>query len=152
MITKAEAERIVEAEKVIGQQIAWKLVHPTRQNYLFRVPVIAPNMPDVNLAFAGQWQQSNWGFNLLGPSNEAIRRISDPDHDHRIRATGEQVDGRHKHFWVGPPLLTDHYFPDDIRWDDANEAFADFLVECRITLLGTFPERPLFHKELPHGI
>lgn len=152
MLSEQEADRIVLATKVIGQQIVWLREHESRQNHRFRVSVYAPEDPDLRLALVGQWQPRNWGFVLLGPRNEQLRKVSDPDHPHKDRMTREVIDGRHKHIWVGTSWRRDYYFPDDIRWDDPNDVLADFLVECNITLLGDFPARPLFRKELEHGL
>jgi hypothetical protein len=154
MMTREEADRIVnESEKTIGERIVWRLDNQRRQKYRFRVPVICDDVLGQIFLMGQAGPPNKWGFVLLGPSGETLRKISAPHDGHRH--PDQTTAGRyHKHYHTGERTAVWTYEPDDIRWDDFNRALLDFAAECRITFLYT-PEPLLFssglerHQEQP---
>jgi len=133
-----DAERLALMSKTIGEPVKWTLHHPERQRYRFNVRVIAHESPQ-RLSLAGTASPSKWSFVLLGPNGERLRKISTPHLGH-INCDGEESVSEHKHYWTEENEDRCTYVPDDVRWDNLNDAFVDFARECNIELLHSPPE------------
>lgn len=145
-LSRAEADRIALKAKTIGQSFNWRRDFDNPERHRFKVEVISLDADDGQLFLTGTAGLTFWGFTFLGPQNEVIRKISDPNHRHR-NPDGKITDGRHKHVW--DPVLRDQdtYLPEDIRWGDFNDALEDFVAECNITVLASLP-RLAFGKRI----
>lgn len=149
MLTEQEADSIVnEAVKTIGERLIWQLDNQRRQKYRFKVPVVCDAVIG-QLYLLGHAGPYTWGFVLLGPSGETLRKISTPHEGHR-HPDKSPVGSHHKHYHTGEKEAVWTYQPPDIAWDDFNQALLDFAAECRITFLYT-PEPLLFGSERERG-
>ena len=133
-----EAEQLALMSKTIGEPVKWRLHQKKLQRYRFSVRVIGHESTQL-LTLVGTASPSKWSFVLLGPSDVRLRKISTP-HPGHFNCDGEESGPKHKHYWTEEHEDRCTYEPDDIRWDNLNEAFIDFTRECNIELLHSPPE------------
>lgn len=133
-----EAERLILMPKTIGEPVRWKLHQPRLQRYRFKVRIISQESAQV-LMLAGTASPGKWSFVLLGPGSVRLSKISTP-HPGHVNCDGEESVPEHKHYWTEEHEDRCTYEPDDIRWDNVNDAFIDFTRECHIELLHSPPE------------
>ena len=132
MVTRAEADAIIQEGKVIGANLSWK---PDRRSFRLEAMVLTIDSGQL-LKLRGYIGLKNRSFALLH-KNVPIRMYTVHDR-HRNPLTGEIVRVPHKHYWddVWEDDLIE--IPSDIRSGDPNTEFMDFLAECNITLHGGY--------------
>ena len=143
MVTKAEAEAILEEDKVIAVNLHW---FPDGPRFRLGAAVRAVESGAL-LRLHGFVGKTNRSFALLH-RNFPIRKYTVHDH-HTNPDTGEVVFGPHKHTWDDEWEDRLVYVPTDIRIGDANDELHDFLVECNIRLLGAY--QPLLDAQAKTG-
>lgn len=144
MVTEAEAQRIIEEEKVIAANLSWR---NEGNNHRLEAKVLCLDSNEV-LNLRGFVGQRNRSFALLY-KNIPIRKYTAHDY-HRDPVTREQIKQPHKHFWDDEWEDKRVYIPDDIRVGDPNEELLDFLEECNVSLRGHYTGR-LFALDAREG-
>ena len=133
MVTEGEAQRILEAPKVIGANLAWRRDGGASR---LEVNVLCPDTGEI-LSLRGFLGRTNRSFTLLY-QNTPIRKYT-VHAFHRDPVTREHVTEPHKHTWDDEWGDQRVYLPDDIRIGNPDEELVDFLAECNITLRGSYP-------------
>lgn len=133
MVTAAEAQRILEAPKVIGANLSWKQDGGTSR---LEAKVLCPDTGET-LTLKAFMGKTNRSFALLY-QNTPIRKYT-VHAFHRDPVTRERVTDPHKHTWDDEWEDQRVYLPDDIRIGNPDEELVDFLAECNITLRGSYP-------------
>lgn len=140
MVTRAEADAIIQEPRVIGANLSWT---SDRRSFTLEATVLAIDSGHL-LKLRGYIGLKNHSFALLY-KNIPIRMYTAHDR-HRNPLTGEIVRVPHKHYWddVWEDDLIE--IPDDIRTGDPNTEFLDFLKECNITFHGAYSPRAFFRR------
>jgi hypothetical protein len=134
--TRAEAERVLQLAKEIGQHVRWtQQPGGKRPRWRLEATVVATDFP-IGLRLVGNYGARHWGFALL-MNNTPIRRCDFQWTGHR-NPDGTMVEQPHKHRWDDVHRDREAYIPDDIDFSDVNRALFDFLKECNITLIGSY--------------
>lgn len=129
--TEAEANELVEMEKIILGAAEWK---QEGKCWRIKARVLAVGQ-DYIFDIAGYVGGNNYGFTLLY-QNYPIRKFNKHS-PHRIGGMLYRVP--HKHVWNGETENAKAYIPDDINPDDdRNLQFLAFCKECNITILGAY--------------
>ena len=134
MVTKAEAERLLEEEKVIGVNLSWKIEGSIQR---LTAKVLCVESKEI-LSLRGYLGTRNRSFVLLH-QNIPIRKYT-VHAVHRDPITRKVFREPHKHTWDDEWKDRLVYIPDDIRIGDPNEELIDFLRECNISLRGTYAQ------------
>lgn len=135
MATENEARRILQEDKVIAMNIAWRT---DGQGYRLGATVLAEGSGEI-LSLRGYVGKKNRSFVLLY-KNTPIRKFTVHPR-HRDPVTLVTVTGPHKHIWDDVWEDRRVYIPDDIRIGDPNLELMDFLSECNISLRGSYTPR-----------
>lgn len=130
--SKAEADRLVAAQKVVSAKLEWRC--DAAGSWRTQAKVLALDSHET-LELRAQIGRRNYSFALLY-QNQPIRRFT--KHYRHPTPAGVFTEP-HKHVW--DPALGDveAYVPDDINpADDINDQFLAFCRECHIELLGEY--------------
>ena len=138
LLTRAAADQLVQLPKVVGEPILWKPIAGCAKRFQFGVDVYSASA-DTRLELKGRLGPKHWSYVLLGPHNARLRRISTPRAPHP-NPDGTEVSPHHKHIWSEDYEDREVYIPDDIHWEDYNQALRDFVQECNITLLHPYSD------------
>jgi len=153
IISKSEADILIESEKYIETEIKWILDPNKEYIYEFRVPLKAIDYPNVKLILKGSTNVA-LGRHTFAIIYNGAARIKALDigkiHPNRCPHHEKEVVGiKHKHTWQDCCNDRWAYVPDDIT-DNAplEQVFWEFLRECNITYEYDFPEIPATQLEL----
>lgn len=138
LITRAAADRFLQLPKVIGEPIEWKPIPESTRRFQFEVDVYSAET-DARLQLMGRLGFKHWSYVLLGPQSTRLRRISIPRDPHR-NPDGVEMPPQHKHLWSEDHEDREVYIPNDIHWNNYNQALRDFVQECNITLLHPYAD------------
>ena len=138
MVTRSEAKRILDKDKVNAVNLAW---WHERQGYRLEASVLAEGSGEY-LSLRGYIGRKNRSFTLLY-QDSPIRKYTVHDR-HRDPVTRIVYTEPHKHYWDDVWEDKRVYLPDDIRIGDPNEELEDFLSECKISLRGSYTSRTFF--------
>ena len=143
MVTAAEAEGILAENKVIAMNMAWIGERRGQEYYAYklRATVMSEESGEI-LILHGYVGRKNRSFVLLY-KNSPIRKYTVHDR-HTDPVTRIVYTEPHKHWWDDVWEDNRVYIPDDIRIGDPNEELMDFLVECNISLRGSYQPRSFF--------
>ena len=135
MITEAEANRLLEEDKVIWANLSWRI-----DGEIFRLEakVLCLESEEI-LSLRGTVGKKNRSFVLLY-QNTPIRKYT-VHAFHRDPVTRERVTQPHKHWWDDEWEDRRVYIPNDIRIGNPNDELVDFLQECNISLRGNYTFR-----------
>ena len=135
MITEAEANRLLEEDKVIWANLSWRI-----DGEIFRLEakVLCLESEEI-LSLRGTVGKKNRSFVLLY-QNTPIRKYT-VHAFHRDPVTRERVTQPHKHWWDDEWEDRRVYIPNDIRIGNSNDELVDFLQECNISLRGNYTFR-----------
>lgn len=137
-LDRTAADNLVSLAKVIGEPLQWKRVSQSNERWRFKVDIYSSSTP-ARFQLRGEIGPNYWGYVLLGPNGIPLRRISSPKTTH-TNPDGIEVPPTHKHVWTSEFEDRETYVPDDIRWDDHNDALRDFMAECNIKLLHEYDD------------
>ena len=134
MVSAADANRLLEEDKVIGANVTWRM-----DGNVFRLEatVLCIDSEEI-LSLRGFYGKKNRSFALLY-RNTPIRKYT-VHAFHRDPVTRERVTQPHKHWWDDEWEDKRVYIPGDIRIGNLNEEFVDFLQECNIELRGNYAQ------------
>ena len=129
--TKAKADELIAALKVVPAQVSWYSV-PT--GWRLKTRVFITELREI-LDLRGFIGNTNHSFVLLY-QNYPIRKYT----KHVRHTVGDQVFTKpHKHLWDEMMEDANAYYPDDIDPNaDINDQFLSFCNECNIQLLGAY--------------
>jgi hypothetical protein len=131
-----EVESVLRIEKRIREDLAWRPDAGSRKpKWKIEGTVIVPDTSET-LKIHGNRSARNWGFSLV-MRGVPIRRFNVQNAPHR-NPDGTIIREPHKHKWDENQGDREAYIPDDIDVTDVNQAFLDFLKECRIVHDGTY--------------
>ncbi len=140
MVTTAEANRILEENKVIAMNLSWRF---ERNGYRIQANVLSLDSDEM-LSFRGYVGKTNRSFALLY-RNLPIRKYT--VHDRHIDPVTSRVFKEpHKHSWDDVWEDKRVYIPNDIRIGNPNEEMMDFLKECNISLRGYYRAQAFFQE------
>ena len=138
LLTRVVADQLVSLPKVIGEPIEWKAIAQSPNRFQFEAAVYSAET-DVRLKLVGRLGPRHWSYVLLGPQNARLRKISIPNDPHP-NPDGTEMPPRHKHIWSEEFEDREVYVPNDIQWDNHNQALRNFVQECNITLLHPYSD------------
>lgn len=135
MVTQEEADILYNAKKFIPEdfKIKWQpIICKGIQRYTLRVPVITEEGSELILDafYSNSRRGKSYAFCLLYKSSIPIRIWDYNKHYYKEKFS-------HKHYWDGLNKSR-VYEVDDICLSDVNQAFDDFLKECKIEFNGIY--------------
>ena len=138
MVTEAEANELLEENKVIGANVSWRA-----EGVVSRLEATVLSIEsERTLSLRGFYGKKNRSFVLLY-RNTPIRKYT-VHASHKDPVTRQVVRQPHKHWWDDEWEDSRVYIPNDIRIGNLNEEFIDFLQECNIELRGSYAQ--LLHR------
>lgn len=140
MLSREDAEDILQAEKIVTIPVRWEPVKQYR--WKLEVKVFLPERNE-KLVLRGQVGRTNYSFSLFY-NNYPIRKYT----KHGPHKVGNQIIREpHKHVWNGHTENDEAYIPDDIDPnEDINTQFEAFCRECNITLRAQYQRVAFFNQ------
>jgi len=143
MLTNREVKRILNERKELRGNVQWRS-YPSRRGNKLRLEkeVIVPSM-GIKLRLIGLIVPGiKMNLTLLYESYPIARLNTGPAHRN---PDGTEVHGPHKHLWREEYGDRYAYPVKNISVENPDEAFFEFLKECKIELLGSYSRSlPLF--------
>ena len=137
MVTAAEADIIVEENKIIFEALSWHSPDRRGRTHKLSARVLSLDSGE-SLKLDGYVGRKNRSFTLLY-QNVPIRKFTvHNDQPHTDPVTCKVFTQPHKHFWDDDWEDGRAYIPNDIRLGNINEELMDFLTECNIELRGAY--------------
>ncbi|MBM7624746.1 DUF6978 family protein [Sporohalobacter salinus] len=137
MITEMEADRIYNEPKILTDKVIKWRWNDFSGSYKLKANVITKKTSK-NLDLHGVLRNNKFGFVLLYQNCIRIRRF---DFEERhYNPDGTLITGPHKHKWHQEYEDKIAYEVSDIDISDINQAFHDFLDECKITKKGRYKD------------
>jgi hypothetical protein len=134
LVTEAEANELLEENKVIGANVSWRMDGNVSR---LEATVLCIESERI-LSLRGFYGKKNRSFVLLC-RNTPIRKYT-VHASHKDPVTRQVVRQPHKHRWDDEWEDRRVYIPNDIRIGNHNEEFLDFLQECNIELRGSYAQ------------
>ncbi len=135
MLTTEEAERLVEAQKIVTILLQWKRCN--NLSWRLEAKAVAPQTQDV-FSLRGNIGRDNHSFVLLY-KNHPIRKYT----KHlRHKFQGKIFTEPHKHTWDTDYGDKPAYIPNDIDPEASiDDQFISFCAECNIDIRGGYQRR-----------
>jgi len=133
-VTNAEVEAILKADKVITSTLRWSSRSSAKGRLYLEARVLAPDTSEL-LDFKGVRGKTNYSYALLW-RGVPIRKAT--LHFQHTNPDGQHIGEPHKHRWDENDEDGWAYVPDDMHWDNPDQALLDFLAECKIRYTGTY--------------
>ena len=133
MVTAAQADKVIAEDKVIYEELTWRV---ERSGYKLTAHVVCESS-GLTLVLHGTIGKTNRSYVLLY-GNDPIRKYTVHRSNHTDPVTGIVHRGPHKHYWDDTWKDRRSYVPNDIRIGDPNEELVDFLRECNISLRSSY--------------
>ena len=138
MVTEAEANQLLEEDKVIGANVTWRM----DGNVCRLEATVLCIDSEQTLSLRGFYGKRNRSFALLYRNTPIRKYTVHASHKHPV--TRRVVKQPHKHWWDDEWEDRRVYIPTDMRIGNLNEEFLDFLQECNIELRGNYAQLLLF--------
>jgi len=132
--TKAEADRLVAARKVVSALVSWTSDHGRQGGWRVEAKALSTE-PRAVFRLLGYIGPRNYSFTLLY-NNYPIRKFTKHD---RHRVCNKVFTEPHKHTWDEEKGDYHAYVPNNIDpTNDVNDQFLAFCEECNIRLVGGY--------------
>lgn len=148
-LTNSEVDRILKAEKAVGQDVRWE-IDPDKRPWA-KCELIVTSELGLNLKLYLNWnveEPSIFSYSLV--LNNAYRIAGlDFNGSHRNKHMDRDVwqVRTHKHRWTEKCRNSWAYTPKDIATGDPSEVFNLFCKECNISFSGSFFSLPPVQQE-----
>jgi len=134
-ITREEAEQVIETAKIITEELTWNR-YIRRRNEAWKLSVSFQTENGDMLKLIGNISD-NYSFALIY-KGKPIRKYTVHTSAHTDPKTEIKYQEPHKHTWDDQFEDKCCYIPDDISLTDINDAFLDFIKECKIDLQSNY--------------
>lgn len=151
-ITEEEANRLIEEEKEITEEIKWRQKPQHGKIFEFVVPLQLKNNDNARLTLVvnRNTRIKKFSFTILYNGTTRIKSLDiGKGHKNPPFRRKNNIGKKHKHTWTNRWKDTWAYVPDDIT-DGANfdQVLQEFFVECNIKCNVEIPSLPSLQEEL----
>lgn len=142
-LTEKEAQRILQATKIIRENVVWQLDNNASWA---KCSLNVENKLRVNLKMylnCNNEERSFFSFSLILSNAYCIKRL-DVNGSHKNRHADKNLwqGETHKHEWTDICRDSYAYTPDDISGKDIEVIFRQFCNECKVDFQGEFGRVP----------